>query len=103
MRYRGVFPALDFLQTLPRAERAQCVARVRFFAETGKSLSDKHGHWLRPPYSRIYEFLAFVHGSNLYVVHGAPKRNRKAQENDYVTAQLRREDFLNGLTKSKTP
>ena len=105
MRYHNRHPARDYLESMSGTERGQFLARVQFFVDTGRSLSDRQGHWLQPPYADIYEFkttrhrfFAFLHHSNLYVVSAAPKRNRKAQVSDYETASDRRKDFLNGIT-----
>lgn len=110
MRYRNSFPAYEYLRGLADADRVEARFRAlaAMFADNGRLPSDTHGHWLSSPFETLFEFKPFGHrligfedGSNFYVAYGAPKRNKKAQNGDYQTAENLRQNFLVGIA-SKT-
>lgn len=104
MKYGETHPARDFLESIPAQEQTQFAARVRFFSDEGRARSREHGHWLEQPYTKIFEvktrlhrFFGFIHATDFYIVHGASKKNPKAQRSDYEKAEKRRRNFLEGV------
>jgi hypothetical protein len=100
MRYKGRYPAKDFLDSMPTKDRARLIALAKRMAETGSLPVPAHGHQLRGNYSDLFEFkpgdsrvFGFFHNSNLYLTSGAPKKKPKAQEGDYLEALNMRADF----------
>ena len=104
MRYSNAFPAQDYLENLgadyPRVE-ARLLALATTMAEQGRLPSKSHGHFLEAPFEEIFEFKPFSHrffgffdGQMLYLTNGAPKRNQKAQNADYVAAKRMQSAFF---------
>ncbi len=104
MRYNKSFPAQDYLQSLgSEIDRIQArlLALTTMMAESGRLPSTQHGHYLKSPYSEIFEFkpfghrfFAFVDGTTMYLTNGAPKRAPKAQQGDYKQAAHLRADYF---------
>jgi hypothetical protein len=108
MRYRNSYPAQQYVDAATEAIRTRFLALARQLAERGEIVNYSHGHFLADPYSEIFELkprdgrvLGFFHGRNFYVVHGAKKKNAKAQNSDYEIAEQLRQDFFSRLRKAK--
>lgn len=104
MRYRGRYPAKDFLDACDEAVRVRLLALAQRMAIYGRLPSDAHGHQLKSPYAVLFEFkplgarvMAFFHGKDVYLTNGAPKRKPKAQAGDYDVALNMRADFYDQL------
>lgn len=103
MRFRGRYPAREYVDSLDGLLEARFLALAKNFAKEG-FLPDSHGKFLNGAYSKIYELkpgghriFGFLHEGNLYLTNGAPKKKKKEQESDYDRAQSMRSDFLDGL------
>lgn len=108
MRYRNSYPAQQYVDAATEAIRTRFLALARQLAERGEIVNHSHGHFLAHPYSEIFDLkprdgrvLGFFHGRNFYVVHGAKKKNAKAQNSDYEIAEQLRQGFFSRLRKAK--
>jgi hypothetical protein len=110
MRQNDVFPAKDYIESVRAKEgerlRARLLALAQRLADDGK-LAQEHGHWLKEPYSEIYEFkplafrfMAFQVEDHIFVTNGAKKASKKRQNADYDIAVAMRDDFLARLSAS---
>jgi len=107
MRYRGRFPAKEFLSAYPEDLQA-FLARAEEMADRGKLTLGSKGHWLTGKhYSSIFEFkmpvtraFGFRDGNVLYITNAAKKADTvKAQTPDYERAMKLRADFLKRAKK----
>lgn len=103
MRYKSDFPAKTFLSTY-REDYEAFLARAEEMGEYGKLSQGSKGHWLKAPYSLIYEFkmpltraFGFTHDRDFIVTNAAKKAKKKAQIPDYDRALMMRNDYLQGL------
>jgi hypothetical protein len=111
MRYKGRYPAMEYLNGMPERDRARFLAYAKRMAEFGRLPSESHGHQLRGDFADLFEFkpgdsriFAFFYGTSLYLTSGAPKRKAKAQRGDYAEAINLRRDFLeHELLKQSRP
>lgn len=101
MRLGNGFPGLDYLLDQDEEVRATFFAYARHFADYGPLPGESRGRWLRANYTGIYEFkplqhriFGFLHTYRMFLTNGAPKRNAKAQRNDYDVAVEMRKNFL---------
>lgn len=104
MRYQERFPAKEFLDELmsptgPRV-RARVAALAQRMAAEGH-LPREHGHWLKGPYSELFEFksldyrvFAFLLGRRMYLTNAAKKTSPRKQERDYKIAMIMRAAML---------
>ncbi len=89
---RGRHPAKEFVDADSEI-KAKFLAIARQLAEHGAILVPSRGHWLKGKYRTILELkpgrgrvFGFMDEAILYLTNGAPKKNKKEQEEDYKRA-----------------
>ena len=98
---RGTSPALEFINGLPKSERAKVYSCLKLLRECGTDVGMPHaksvsGHkplWeLRPGSNRL---IYFAHtGRRIIILHAFPKSQWKIPKREIATAERRLADFL---------
>jgi len=104
MRYKGRFPAQEYILEMDEKLRQPLLGALRHFADHGRLPSETRGRWLQANYSTLYEFkvqrhriLGFLDSNSMILTNGATKKNVKAQRQDYDAALAMRADYFGDL------
>lgn len=102
MRYKGSFPAREYLNSVPD-DFTRFLQRCEEMGDTGTIALKSHGHALKGPrYRYLFQFNVEDTRSwgfrtkGMFVVLNAAPKNPKNQEPDYEVALAMREDFIHG-------
>lgn len=86
MRYENSYPAQVYIDGADKRVRARFIALARMLSEVGRLPDGRHGHYLQPPFTNIFELkpgdgrlFGFFHERTFYVTNGADKKSKKEQ------------------------